>query len=930
MRYLIGIDLGTTNTVVAYVDLEAPVRSGGRVVEILPVPQVVAPGAVATRPWLPSFLYLPGAHELPAGSLVLPWDATRGYAVGTLARDQGAEVPGRLVASAKSWLSHGGVDRRADILPWGGAADVAKVSPVEATRRYLQHVREAWNETMGATGRFEEQQLVLTVPASFDEVARELTVQAAREAGLTRLTLLEEPLAAFYAWMRTHRAEREALQDGQLLLVCDVGGGTADFSVLGVRRAEGAAPTFERLAVGEHLMLGGDNMDYTLGRFVETDVAGRPGALDTKRWHQLVHQARGAKEILLAGTDAPDAARVTISGPGSGVVGNVFTGVLRKEEVYDLLLDGFFPAAPLDAPLEGQRRSGLTELGLPYEADPAITRHLAAFWRRAQPFLNAWADPASAVPDAVLFNGGVFEAAPLRERVREVVGGWFADVRGAGWRPQELQADRLDRAVAVGAAAYALARRGEGTRIGSGVARAYYVGIETAGPADAAQAAVCLIPRGADEGFTAHLDEQPVQALTNQPVTFHLFTSTTRTTDELGDVVQLAPGEIRALPPVRTVLKFGRKGVARALPVELGVRLTELGTLELWCDAQQTVHRWDLQFDLRQDPPAATQDHPHDAPPALDQLKKAQAVLRAAFDGPTPGAVWEDLETVLEAPRDTWSVPILRKLADTLLSLSPEGAPARELAWYDLLGYTLRPGHGGAVDDWRLGELWKQYLGGLQYGDKETHRLAWWLLWRRVGGGLPEEKQAQVYYDVRPYIQLNVRTNKAHPLYPKRLTNREKLEAWKTLASFERLPLDVKQALGQLLMQRLKQKPGVSVLWALLRLGLRTPVYGPIDRLLPAAEVAAWLKAMLHARLPKRDSVAYTLAYLAQATGDPGRDVPAALRKRVHQWLTRLPEHDAYLSTLEGTPTEAAQRWLHDDPLPPQGTPLTEPTGIRV
>ena len=935
-RYVIGVDLGTTNTAVAYVDLA---RKGGRRIERFEVPQLVAPGELGHAPMLPSFLYLPGPHDLPEGSLALPWDATRDYAVGVLAREQGAHVPGRLVASAKSWLSHGGVDRTSDILPWRAPHEVDQVSPVEASARLLRHVREAWNERMARgddAAPFERQYIILTVPASFDEVARELTVQAAHQAGISHLVLLEEPLAAFYAWLDGHAAERDAMQDGQLVLVCDVGGGTSDFSVIIVRREGAGVRTsvrFDRLAVGDHLMLGGDNMDHTLGRQVEAEAAGGAGTLDVQRWHQLVHQCRRAKETLL-GEDAPDRARVAVAARGSGLVSGTLTATLYQNDVERLVLNGFFPEVGLDDPLEGGRRAGLTELGLPYEADPAITRHLAAFWRRFRPLFQQETGRDAPRPDFLLFNGGVFTPSRLRERLRGIVGRWF-DPTG-DWAPEELKGTRLDFAVAHGAAHYGLVRQGERARIGSGSARAYYVGVAAGegGGNETVQPAVCLVPRGAEEGFTGRLDRMPVEALTNQPVTFHLFSSTTRTGDDFGEVIELDADEVQALPPIRTVLRFGRKRIARALPVELGVQLTEVGTIELWCQSRQTEHRWELRFDVRREPEPGdeTSEAPEEALD-LEQIEAAQAAVRQAFEGDEPPGrlLWKRLEETLGEGREAWPIPVLRKLADVLLSVPRERSAAHERAWFDLLGYTLRPGYGDDVDDWRLQEAWKRYLAGLDAPNELENRLAWWLFWRRVGGGLPAEKQAQVYYDARPYIQHKVRTKKRHPLYSRRLDVREKLEAWKTLATFERLPADVRGALGQIVVEQLQQKPSPSALWALARLGTRHPVYGPLDSLVPAEEVGGWLKTLLTLRLPNHPSVGFALAHLAQRAGDRGRDVPEGVRQQVIGRLRRLPLSERLLPPVEDVqaamPPEA-YAWLLGEPMPAAGGTILEPHGI--
>ncbi|MEM6645996.1 MAG: Hsp70 family protein, partial [Bacteroidota bacterium] len=427
-QYVIGIDLGTTNTAVAYVDLNGAKVKGRRVIEAFDVPQLVAPGEVQGREGLPSFLYLLGGYDLPEGSTALPWDLERTHAVGELAREQGAKVPGRLVASAKSWLSHDGVDRTADLLPWGASKDVDQVSPVEASRRYLQHLREAWDHTMPAP--FRDQIVILTVPASFDEVARELTVTAARRAGLDKVILLEEPLAAFYAWMSGDtRAQRAKMAAGDLVLVCDIGGGTTDFSLVALADAEDGGFRFDRLAVGDHLMLGGDNMDNALGRHVEIDLVGGPGKLDAQRWHQLVHRCRLAKERLLS-TDDDDASEVvTVMGSGSSLIGGALSSTLNASDVERLLLDGFFPASSFADDPQRQSRAGLTEFGLPYESDPAITRHLSAFLRRYAPLVREHTG-RDAVPTHILFNGGVMASPILRERIRRTVGQWYGVQQG--------------------------------------------------------------------------------------------------------------------------------------------------------------------------------------------------------------------------------------------------------------------------------------------------------------------------------------------------------------------------------------------------------------------------------------------------------------------------------------------------------------------
>ena len=427
-RYLVGIDLGTTNCAVAYVD-----TTRSLVVQHFPIPQLVNEATVASQATLPSFLYLPGPHDLPAGSLALPWDHERNYAVGQFARVQGARVPGRLIASAKSWLCHAEVDRQAAILPWGGMADMTKLSPVAVSARYLLHIREAWNNRMGKQHALEAQQVILTVPASFDEVARELTVQAAELAGLPQVTLLEEPQAALYAWLAAHTDSWQTqLRAGNAILVCDVGGGTTDLSLIAVTEGK-TQLQLERLAVGDHLLLGGDNMDIALARLVESRLT-KGGRLDAQRWQTLTHLCRVAKEDLFAD---PNRASVTLTLPGRGssVVGGTLSDTLSRAELEHVVLDGFFPHVAPDATPRRGARVGLQEFGLPYASEPEVPRHLAWFLHQHASSSNGH----GVRPDAILFNGGALTPFAIRERIVDILSRWFPAENGMPpWRPVVL------------------------------------------------------------------------------------------------------------------------------------------------------------------------------------------------------------------------------------------------------------------------------------------------------------------------------------------------------------------------------------------------------------------------------------------------------------------------------------------------------------
>ena len=583
-RYVVGIDLGTTNSILAFAPIDAPADA----IEVAPMPQVIQPAQVEARPLLPSFLYLAGPDE--RGALDLPWASGRDFAVGAYARDRGAEVPARLVSSAKSWLCQSGIDRTAAILPWGAEHEERKISPVAASAAYLTHLRDAWDAAQrGADGgaRLEAQEIYLTVPASFDAAARELTVRAAAEAGLAGAVLLEEPQAACYAWIAAAGdAWRRQVRVGDLLLVCDVGGGTTDLSLFAVTEEDGEL-ALRRVAVGDHILLGGDNMDLALAYGVRERLAAKGTALDAWQLRALVHACRSAKEALLA-AGASERVPIAILGRARRVVGGALKIDLTRTDVEHVLVDGFFPALGDDARPARARRTGLQEIGLPYAADPRTTAHLAAFLDRHRD---------AGRPTAVLFGGGVMKADAIRARVLEVLRGWLgADVR-------ELAGIDLDQAVARGAAYYGLARRGRGIRIRGGAARAYYLGIETAMPAVPGVApplkAVCVVPRGMEEGSEADLPGQEFGLIVGEPAEFRMFGSSTRDGDPLGAVLDGWDGALEELAPVVTTLPWPEHE-GTLVPVRLHVHLTEIGTLELWCVARDGDGRWKLEYSVRE------------------------------------------------------------------------------------------------------------------------------------------------------------------------------------------------------------------------------------------------------------------------------------------------------------------------------------------
>ena len=837
----IGIDLGTTNSALAYID--STDEADYPTIRVLDVPQYVAPGRVESLRTLPSFLYL-GDQEY----------------TGVYAREQGAIVPTKSVNSAKSWLSNPAVDRTAKILPWDAQEGGRVLSPVEVSTRILEHLADAWQKQHGSP--VSEHNVVLTVPASFDEEARELTVMAAREAGIEKLTLLEEPAAAFYSWIANDLTRsQKSLFDGQTVLVCDVGGGTSDFTLIRVAR-EGDRIDFTRTAVGQHLLLGGDNLDLTLAWLVEAKLG---KTLSIRQRSGLRRQCAAAKERLLADPTVASA-EITVLGGGSSLVGGTLKTEILREEVLELALDGFLPMCELtDRPKE-EERSPFRELGLPYVSDPAVTRHLAAFLASA----------GDAVPDAILFNGGFFIPDILRQRVADVLEHWY------GRRPLILDNRDLDLAVAVGAAYYSYVRStGQGLLVRGGLPRAYFIGL--GGDGDQLRT-LCLVPRGSEEGSTVEIDPGNLQLVANKPVSFRLYSSRTRTEDRPGDVVEFPrqpqDGEPHLHAPLNAVLRFGKAG-ERLVPVKLGAKLTEVGTLEIWADSKESEHRWRLQFELRK----AAREQAAVRPGAVisdEALVVAEALIPAAFSNDTvePAQLPARLEQALGLGRNSWPLSAIRKLADHMLELAEarKRSAAHELRWLNLCGFCLRPGFGFPGDDFRVEQARRVYASGLTFPNQVQNEIEWWIFWGRVAGGLNKNQQTDVFQRLSPTL-LPRASKKPHRVNPSLLR-----EMWRAAASLELLPLQTKTQLGDELLARIAKNDFVETgLWCLTRLGARKLFYGLINQVLPPATAARWVDALL-----KVPNAADTIAALARVTGDSTRDLPPHTLETVRRTFPEL------------------------------------------
>ena len=853
----IGIDLGTTNSALAYIDEREAEDRDFPPVHVFETPQLVAAGRTEARRTLPSFLFL-----------------EEGQPVGAYARDQGALVPTRLVHSAKSWLSNPDVDRTAKILPWDSQETGRVLSPVEVSARIIGKFREEWDRAMGAP--LAEQEIVLTVPASFDEEARELTVMAARDAGLEKLTLLEEPAAAFYSWISNNLAlSRKKLFDGQTALVCDVGGGTSDFSLIRVSR-DGDLVNFTRTAVGKHLLLGGDNLDLTLAWLVETKLGAQ---LSIRQRSALRRQCSAAKEKLLNDANLKSV-EITVLGAGTALVGRSLKSEILREEALELALEGFLPFTERGEAPKEEKRSLFRELGLPYVSDAAITRHL-----------NAFLEPTGQTPDAILFNGGFFIPEILRTRVADVVERWY------GRRPEILENSELDLAVARGAAYYSYVRStGSGVLVRGGLPRTYFIGLGE--PGEGKFPAVCLVPRGAEEGSAIEIDNGALQLVANRPVSFRLYSSLSRTGDRVGDVVEFAADdpELHMHAPLDAVIRYGKKAEERLIPVKLGARLTEIGTLETWCESKTGDNRWNLQFELRKKA-AAVAERKAAAVVSEQAMRNSLELIQAVFSpnakSPVaPEEVPAKLEQSMGLGRNSWPLSAIRQIADAFLAAADgrKKSPAYEIRWLNLCGFCLRPGFGYPGDDFRIEQARRVYAAGLTYANQTQCEIDWWIFWGRVAGGLNRNQQTDIYQ--RLSASLLPRGAKK----PQRINASLLREMWRTAASLELLPIGTKTELGEALIRRVKAGDfKESELWCLSRLGARKLFYGPINLVVPPATAARWAEALLNVA-----NAGDALAALARRSDDAMRDLPAVTYESVKRKLAAMPHAERLLAVLEG------------------------------
>ncbi|WP_039360132.1 hsp70 family protein [Candidatus Protochlamydia amoebophila] len=887
MRYIIGIDLGTTNSAISFIDTLKPYWS----IELFSISQLTAPGKIESLSTLPSFCYLLSTNEWPEGALRLPWKEEKFSVVGQFAKLEGARVPTKLVQSAKSWLCHVAANRQDKILPIEAADPLQRISPVEACAKYLAHLKEAWNQSFARedhSSEFEEQEIILTVPASFDEVARTLTIEAARLAGLRHVTLLEEPQAAFYSWISQNEKQwKEIFSAGETILVCDVGGGTTDFSLIEIQE-KGKELFFQRRSVGDHLLLGGDNMDSALAHYLEQKFQAQGFSnLESTQWLQLLAEARFAKEALLDTKQVKESYTVTLQGSGSSVIKGSMSASLTRGELQQYLLKGFFNFLNLEEALKFNKTKGIRTVGLPYEDEPSILKHLARFLQQANYFQT------NKRINYILFNGGVLKPILFQQAIIDALAQWFSSSP-----PSVLVSASLDLAVAKGAAYYAKARRGQGVSIRGGLPRTYYLEIDVKdAQGKIVKKALTLLARGAEEG-AVFKPSQTFFLRTNTPVCFHLLTSHMRLNDKEGDQILIDEQEMHRLPLIQTVLRYGKKQTENEeIPACLNIHLTPIGTLELWLESQKTEHRWHLEFQLR------SVSGQEDSLQFIDKIRKdetfdttylklASKILEEFFMGTSSiksSQLIEKLENQLGIERKDWSLSILRELWNPLLKCAANRKLSQEYEtrWWNLAGFFLRPGFGFPLDDFRIKELWKIILSDFKSSKTQEVLIQKWICFRRIAGGLNKGQQMQIASDLIETLvdkksgQLNCKRKNEVYAYS------EKIRAF---AALERIELSLKHRLGNLILQRfVRGEEEICDYWALSRIGTRNLIYGSAGQVISKDIVEKWIELLL--KITPKDPFQYLflLEQLAKKTNQRELNVSETL---IQKLIKKFPDVD--------------------------------------
>ena len=887
-RFIIGIDLGTTNIAVTYVNT----YDEHKIIKNFKIPQFSVPGEVAESELLPSFCYFPDKKLLP-DSMLLPWKNDMDYAVGIFARDYGSAIPNRFISSVKSWLCHAGVNRKGKLLPWGSQLENILKSPVEITSYYLEHIRRAWDckfsklrDLHGNQCVLADQQIVITIPASFDETARELTVESAKKAGYKNIALVEEPLAAFYCWLDYNSKNwAEIIQPSENVLIVDVGGGTCDFSIIEMSETG----TLVRTAAGNHLLLGGDNIDIAIARNIEQEWKTK---LAPGEWLTLCQKTREAKEKLLSSEE--QSIDVTLLSQGSSVVGNVKKYRLDRSLLEKLIIDGFFPVISKNTSAP-KRKSGIQTMGLPYVSDPALTKYLLQFLKYANKVssLGKGSDASEGLlkPDKVLFNGGSMIPDIIRTQVMSAIKGWFS---GEETEINELTSRNLSLAVAYGASYYAKTRRGEGVKVKSGTVLSYF--LKVSHDTEKKDKFVCIMPRGIDESvkITSPLR---FKLAANCKVQFPLYSTATRLNDKPGDVIN-DDEELTPVSSLMSVLRFG-KTEKQELEAEIAAELTETGVLKIWLQSKVSHHKWPLNFDIRL--LVEKVDQVDRSGLIIDEDKVSQVCehIKGVFDSNTVTAssTVKDIEKILDLPKNQWPLHVLRSFADLLLSLPPESlkTPQKEAKWLNLCGFCLRPGFGDPEDELRLKKAWKLWFQGVHSPNNPQVSAEWWVFWRRVVSGLKSGHQRSIYDVLSKEICLKgVYSNKA------KTGIQAKTEMWRCMGALEQLPPKQKITLGELLLSRINKFDSFDY-WVLARLGARHLFHAPINNVVQGNIASKWIDVLIKHKSGNKaimQDKLFAISHMAALTGDRAIDITtehlnAALNylnihKAPEQWIKHL------------------------------------------
>ena len=888
-QYIIGIDLGTTNSAVSYVDMAAlrddkasQAKNIGKksLIKAFNVPQLTGHGELTRIPVLPSFLYIPGEYDISPEALRHPWKKKQDLFVGSFARDHGSKIPSRLVSSAKSWLCNPKVDREAKILPWGSQG-FEKVSPVTATSEYLKHIKEAWNHNVKDEDRFIENQFVIiTVPASFNEEARQLTMEAVTKAGFgSAVTLLEEPLAAFYSWLiNNENTWQNKVKTDDLILICDVGGGTTDFSLISLKKSKGS-PRFERIAVGDHLILGGDNIDLALAKKVESQFKigfKSKAKLTSDKWKTLCYQCREAKEKILE--QGIPSVRITIKGEGRTLIAGTLAADLTREDVETILLDEFYPYVEPDANLNIDIGREVTDFGLPLEKESAVTKHIIRFLEnhRNEIMKSLSKEP---LPDFILFNGGTLKPDLVQTRIRKAIQKWFGT--GESESAQILENNFPELAVGIGASYYGLVKQGQGVKVGSGSPRSYYIGVVD--KKENVSKAVCLVERGLDEGSGIDLPEMEYEVRTNEPVSFDIYSSSFRSGDRAGEIITM-DDSLSVMTPVQTIIKFGKNGNKKTIPVTIGAQYSEMGTLSMYCNSLVSDHQWKLLFQLReiQKDVEAKESRIYDEALIKNTCDLIEQVFTDNSDSNSSlKSIVKQIEKIVVEKRSNWPLSFLRSIADKLIEFEKvrKYSPEHEARWLNLTGFCIRPGFGDGFDEERIRRIWKIYLSGLIFDKPQQNRLEWWIFIRRIAAGLKAGQQRQFFQDISPFLIKGKNNNT-------KLAPQEHIELWMAAGNMERLLVKDKVVLAKALLPMFKtRKKQENMFWTLSRFGARELLYGSVDRVVPSQEVVKWINQIMKKTWHKNDPVEDMIAQISRKTGDRTRDIESVDRTKIIKWL---------------------------------------------